>query len=676
MKKLALIVLLLMLPAVVYAVEPFTFVHISDTHITASGHFLDNLKNIAAEVNALNPKPAFVVATGDLTEMGFTEEYDKYREAISAFDMPVYSVPGNHEVKWSNWGKLGPKKFMGQTPFYSFDHGGIHFVGIDSSMWLEHHGFIDGSELTWLKNDLDKAGRTTPVVIFYHHCPGFLTNEQQLLGMLRPYNVRLALVGHGHSWSTWKRNGILFQECKGAMNDQGGFRILEVADDEIRSYKKLIGKDREADGSVSLKPIAQSVVLLKPRPNQRFEGKVHVRAMVLGSMDKVEYRVDGPYEPITPDADGICDITVDWTGTPGWHIVSIKATDKDGVEWYDSAPICVNAGVKEAWRLKVSGAVQRPVRAYGDRLYFGTWGGDVYCVDARTGRQVWRTNVGSDVISEVAVAGNTAYLGATGYQVVALDANTGAKKWEYTTDGPIQASPVAGGGKVFVGSGDKTFYALDAKTGKLAWKREMTHMTQELPIYMNGTVYYGSWDDNFYALRAADGKPAWITRTSESVYTSPSNSNPATDGKRIVFGINTIKDKGDVWCLDAATGKEVWTARSKGKSVCSFNSPCIAGGRMYIADLNGYVSCLNMADGKQVWLSQTGDIAYDDSPVYADGKVYIGGLNGGLYCLDAKTGNKEWTYSTGDGYNFASPTVWRDLIIAASTDGTVTAVRK
>ena len=52
MKKLALIVLLLMLPAVVYAVEPFTFVHISDTHITASGHFLDNLKNIAAEVNA------------------------------------------------------------------------------------------------------------------------------------------------------------------------------------------------------------------------------------------------------------------------------------------------------------------------------------------------------------------------------------------------------------------------------------------------------------------------------------------------------------------------------------------------------------------------------------------------------------------------------------------------
>jgi eukaryotic-like serine/threonine-protein kinase len=204
----------------------------------------------------------------------------------------------------------------------------------------------------------------------------------------------------------------------------------------------------------------------------------------------------------------------------------------------------------------------------------------------------------------------------------------------------------------------------------------MTHMTQELPIYMNGVVYYGSWDDNFYALRASDGKPAWTYKTSESVYVSPSNSNPATDGKHIVFGMNASKDKGDVWCLDAQSGKLLWTARTNGKSVCSFNSPFVSGGRMYIADLNGWLSCLNIADGKQVWLSQTGDVAYDDSPVVADGKVYIGGLSGGLYCFDERTGAREWAYSTGDGYNFASPTVWRDLVIIPSTDGTVTAVRR
>ncbi len=676
MRILLALLVLAALSVSAQAADTFTFAHISDTHITASGAFSGNLKAIASEMNALNPKPAFVLATGDLTEMGFTEEYAKYKEAISGFTMPVYSVPGNHEVKWSNWGKLGPKQFMDQAPYYSFDHGGIHFVGIDSSMWLEHNGFIDESELAWIKADLDKAGKSVPVVLFYHHCPGFLPNEQALLRTLRPYNVRLVLVGHGHSFSTWQRNGILFQECKGAMNDQGGFRILEVTGDEIKSYKKLVGKDREVDGSVSLKPVAQAVVLLQPMPDRKFEDQVHIRAMVMSPMEKVEYRIAGAYQPITPDASGICDIKVDWTGTPGWHTVSIKATDKDGVEWYDSAPICVNAGAKEAWKLKVSGAVQRPVRAVGDRLYFGAWGGDVYCLDARTGGIIWRKNVGSDVISEIAVANGTAYVGATGYSVFALDANTGEQKWEFKTGGPIQASPVVGGGKVFVGSGDESFYAIDAKTGKQVWKHEMTHMTQELPIYMNGVVYYGSWDDYFYALNGADGKETWKFKTSESVYASPSNSNPTTDGQRIFFGMNTQKDKGDVWCLDATAGKILWTARTQGKSVCSFNSPFVSGGKVYITDLSGWLSCLSAVDGKQVWLAQTGQAAYDDSPVVANDKVYIGGLSGGLFCFDAQTGKQDWSYSTGEGYNFASPTVWRNLVIIPSTDGTVTAVRR
>ena len=676
MKKFALIALMLMLPSRAPAAEPFSFIHISDTHITASGAFSDKLKAIAGEVNALDPKPAFVVATGDLTELGFTEEYTKYLDTISAFSMPVYNVPGNHETKWSNWGKLGPKQFMGQAPFYSFDHGGIHFVGLDSSMWLEHNGFIDESELTWLKKDLEKAGRQTPAVLFYHHMPGFLPNEQALLRALRPFNVRLILVGHGHSFSTWKRNGILFQECKGAMNDQGGFRILEVSGDEIKSFTKLTDEARQPSGAVSLKPVGNPVYLTRPLRFQKIEGKLDVRAIILSPMKSVEYSIDGGYKAITPDASGLCAVSEDWTGAPGWHTISIKATDSYGGEWYDSVPVRVNGAAREAWKIRVSGAVQRPVRAVGDRLYFGAWGGDVYCVDARTGKEIWRKNVGSDVISEIAVANGLAYVGATGYSVFALDANTGDRKWEFKTGGPIQASPVVAGGKVFVGSGDKSFYALDARTGKLAWKREMTHMTQELPIYMNGIVYYGAWDSKFYALRASDRTPVWTHETSKSIYLAPSNSNPATDGKRIVFGMNASKDKGDVWCLDAKTGKLLWTARTQGKSVCSFNSPFVSGGRVYIADLSGWLSCLSATDGKQIWLSSTGQAAYDDSPVVADGKVYIGGLSGGLYCFDAATGKQDWAYSTGDGYNFASPTVWRDLVIIPSTDGTVTAVRR
>src|SRR5690242_7612750 len=99
-----------------FAAKPFTFVQITDTHITTSARFAPNLRAIIAEVNGMNPKPAFVLCTGDETEMGWAEEYATYNEIVSAFEMPVYKVMGNHETKWSNWGKQGGPRFLQSKP--------------------------------------------------------------------------------------------------------------------------------------------------------------------------------------------------------------------------------------------------------------------------------------------------------------------------------------------------------------------------------------------------------------------------------------------------------------------------------------------------------------------------------------------------------------------------------
>ncbi|MCX6377696.1 MAG: PQQ-binding-like beta-propeller repeat protein, partial [Armatimonadetes bacterium] len=616
--------------------------------------------------------------TGDLVEVGLSEEFAVFKSLIENFTMPVRTVPGNHETKWSNWGKLGPKKFLGDEPFYSFDHGGIHFVGLDSTLWLEHYGLIDQSQLAWLKADLDKAGRETPVVIFYHHMPGFLGGEQELLRLIRPYDVRLILVGHGHTFKTWMRNGLSIQECKGAMNDKGGYRILEVSGDEIRSYTKLVGEEKKPDGAISLSPVANQVVLIKPLNGVHLGDKVLVRAMVMKPMTKVEFGIDGEYQPVTPDATGICELDMSFSGVPGWRSVTVRATDAAGMEWSDSASVRIGPHEKEAWRLKVSGAVERPATALGDRLYFGCWGGDVYCLDARTGREVWRHNVGSDVISRLAVEGGLAYLGAADGRVFALDSSTGEQVWEYRTEGPVLGSPALGEGKVFIGSGDCAFYALDAKSGALCWRYPMKRMSQTVPIYMNGAVYFGAWDNYFHALRASDGKELWGFKTGATLYYSPANSDPATDGKRIV--VTSYPGKGadpDIYCFNAKTGDLEWKRRNPGgKSICIFNSPFVSGDRFYIADIGGGLYCMRMADGKEIWRSKIGQTCYDNWPVVADGKVYVSGLRGNLVRFDAATGIREWAYSTGDGYLLASPTVWRDLVIIPSTDGAVTAIRR
>jgi hypothetical protein len=162
----------------------FTFMHASDTHI--SKQTADRLRQVRSIVEAR--RPAFVLITGDLVRdalrVGEDEArgyYDLYTEEAGRFPVPVWSVPGNHEnfgverhlslvssshplyAKGMYRQRLGPN-------YYSFTHGGVHFVGLDSvdisELW--YYGHIDPVQLAWLKADVASLPRDMPVVTFNH----------------------------------------------------------------------------------------------------------------------------------------------------------------------------------------------------------------------------------------------------------------------------------------------------------------------------------------------------------------------------------------------------------------------------------------------------------------------------------------------------------------------------
>jgi outer membrane protein assembly factor BamB len=658
------------------AAESFTFVHVTDTHITGSTNPVRNLKAIAAELNAMNPKPAFVVVTGDLTEAGLPIQWERYAEILKDFTMPVYNVVGNHEMKWSHLGTFGLHKYLNQEQQYSFDHGGVHFVAMNSAVWLQHHGLIDKSELAWLRNDLEKAGRSTPSVLFYHHCPGFIPNEPELLRTIRPYNVRLILVGHGHRFHTWKRNGLEFLEGVASMNSEGGYRICEVTDTQMRTFTKFVGKPKAADEAVSLTRALNPVSLKRPLFGERIEGPFEIRATV-GPGRSCEYAIDGDAKPMTPDANGICTATVNFGGDPGWHTVSVTAKDPDGMGWTDSVPVRINGAEREAWRVQVPGGVERDVRVVDDRLYFGTLGGDAYCLDAPTGNQIWRYSAGSDIVSGVAADGSLACFGTIDGRVIGLDANNGTRRWEFAAGGPVIGSPAISDGRVLVGSGEPAFYAIDAASGKQVWKYPMDRATQVAPVVADGKVLFGAWDKVFYALDVKTGKPAWQTPIGASWYFSTASSDPATSGSRIVANATPYKPAdADVYCLDTATGKIAWSRHNPGKSDCGFNSPCVDGDKCYSVDDGGAVYCMSMADGKDLWHASANIMTIGCKPVVSHDSLYINGLHGNVACIGTDDRKLLWSYSTGDGYLFGGEAIWKDLVIVPSCDGTVTAIRQ
>jgi hypothetical protein len=120
-------------------VTEFSFIHASDTHIEEkSVNRTMKLKELADQV-----KPAFVLVCGDLvrdalrvTEATAKNYYQLYVDNISKFTVPVWSVPGNHEIFGIErhlslvspqnplYGKKMFAHYLGPN-YYSFNYGGF-----------------------------------------------------------------------------------------------------------------------------------------------------------------------------------------------------------------------------------------------------------------------------------------------------------------------------------------------------------------------------------------------------------------------------------------------------------------------------------------------------------------------------------------------------------------------
>jgi 3',5'-cyclic-AMP phosphodiesterase len=226
--------------------ENFTFAYISDAHIQhiTGKSFVRNwdrgLLRAVAETNLLNPKPEFVVFGGDLAQLGTKAELDHGAEMLAKLDGKVYRVMGEHDYYLDlgeYWSKLfGPH-------YYSWDHKGVHFITLNSVLtydqwtherWptaeqrmLEMAGLdnpngspfmVGEKQRQWLKEDLAKLNRKTPIVVF-SHSPlqkiykgwNFWTEDaEEVQALLRPFEKVNVIYGHVHQIQYNQINNISF----------------------------------------------------------------------------------------------------------------------------------------------------------------------------------------------------------------------------------------------------------------------------------------------------------------------------------------------------------------------------------------------------------------------------------------------------------------------------------
>jgi outer membrane protein assembly factor BamB len=103
---------------------------------------------------------------------------------------------------------------------------------------------------------------------------------------------------------------------------------------------------------------------------------------------------------------------------------------------------------------------------------------------------------------------------------------------------------------------------------------------------------------------------------------------------------------GKLFCLELATGKQIWEFDDDGQMMPVFCSPCVAGDRLYVGqgfhtDGGCKFFCLDAATGQKVWEFATGS-HLESTPAVADGTVFFGAGDDGVYALEAATGRRLW----------------------------------
>ena len=248
----------------------FSFGIISDLHIalpqtikngTKRFHLVEvsipTLEKALTHLESLNLD--FLLLPGDLTQDGEPENHRWLAARLAKLPFPSYVIPGNHDVP----SLLATDSAIAFTDFPSYyqEFGyhnssqlyysqevipGVQLIALNSNLFDSEGkqlGVLDSQQLQWLEDCLENSQDKLVLVTIHHnvieHLPGqsthplgqryMLDNSDELLKILRKYQVKLIFTGHLHVQDIAELDNI-YEICTGSLvSYPHPYRIVEVS---------------------------------------------------------------------------------------------------------------------------------------------------------------------------------------------------------------------------------------------------------------------------------------------------------------------------------------------------------------------------------------------------------------------------------------------------------------
>src|SRR5450432_317142 len=191
------------------------FVQISDTHIgfnkEANPDVAGTLTQTIQLVNGLPEQPALIIHTGDITHLSKPAEFDLAQQLFTRLrTTELHTVPGEHDTTDATvteyFNRFG--KASNNRGYYSFDHAGVHFIGLINVLQFKPGGLgtLGPDQIAWVSEDIKARSSSTPIVIFAHmplwtvyESWGWGTGDaDQVMSQLGRFGSVTVLNGHIH----------------------------------------------------------------------------------------------------------------------------------------------------------------------------------------------------------------------------------------------------------------------------------------------------------------------------------------------------------------------------------------------------------------------------------------------------------------------------------------------
>lgn len=185
------------------------------------------------------------------------------------------------------------------------------------------------------------------------------------------------------------------------------------------------------------------------------------------------------------------------------------------------------------------------------------------------------------------------------------------------------------------------------------------------PVYADGKVYVGTVDDGYpkkcgiYALDADSGEVLWKFPTSNSIR----NSFEVKDGKVVAQDV-----EGKVYCLNSATGEEIWTYKTNLLAAANTGQNVLVDGDKVYCGGSQKTYCLSLASGKAIWKKSNAGANSSPTRMVIDGnKLIVGSHWDELIAYNKDSGKRIWSNDKeGLRYRTTTPVVAGESIYVAA----------